>query len=160
MISSFVAGSASSAASHIAVGTITGLSQGESFKDAFMGSFNGIWSSMLIGGAFSAASTSSVLLIDGINPITGDPLVQVTAEDLCLTDQVTRIKNGEKYSFTHDSKPYHNKDNYLPKNVKYTEYIVPPSSGKGAGIQRIIVGDNGKWYYSPDYHNSFIRFKP
>ena len=161
MLSSFVTGSAASAASHIAGGTLSGLSLGKAINEAFVDSFDGLWSSVLIGGTISAASTVSILLVEGINPITGEPLVQVTSDDLGLTDQVARIQDGVRYKYKHDGSVHYNRDNLLPSGVDYTEfYTVSPLSGKAPGPTRIVIGNDGKWYYTPNHYNTYIRFKP
>ena len=92
------------------------------------------------------------------NQLTSDTII--TANDLGLQGEVERITQGKLYSYNHDGKPFYNKEGLLPNNTTYTEYIVPPISGEGAGTQRIYVGLNGSWYYSPDHHYTAILFKP
>ena len=76
-----------------------------------------------------------------------------------LQPTINRINNGVKYTFRHDGGVYWNKEQRLPLG-KYTEYIHPtPGLVKGAGPMRIIVGDNGTWWFTPDHHITFIRIK-
>lgn len=160
IVSSFLAGTVTGAASHIAGGTTAGLLWGDNLDTAFRNSFAGIGASVLMGGAFSAASTAAYNLADGINPLNGKPMVKMSASDLGLESEVDRILSGKKYTFTHDSTPYYNKDGILPSGPTYMEYVVPPTSGQRAGTARIIVSSNGEWYYTPDHHITFIPFKP
>ena len=66
VVSSFFVGALASGAGHIAGGTTAGLLWGNNLSDAFLNSFNGIGSSMLIGGAFSAASTAAYDIVNDI----------------------------------------------------------------------------------------------
>ena len=49
---------------------------------------------------------------------------------------------------------------YLPQGIQYKEYVVPNYGIRGPGPQRIVVGADGSWYYTPDHYDTFIRFKP
>ena len=99
IINSFVLGSVASGAGHIAGGTVAGLLDGESFDSAFHQSLEGLASSMIIGGAFSATSTAAYDLAKGINPLNGDQLngfeisrharARMTERDISMND----IKN-------------------------------------------------------------------
>lgn len=39
----------------------------------------------------------------------------------------------------------------------YREYVHPTPGVKGAGPQRVVVGQSGEIYYTPDHYKSFIR---
>ena len=164
ILSSFLIGGASSSAGGVAAGTTLGLLEGERLGVAFKRSLGSFWSSALIGGAVSASTTAAYGLIYGINPLDGSPITtkgnMVTADDLGIKNEVERIKSGRRYTFKHDGTKYYNKTSELPLGADYTEFIVPPSSGLGAGTNRIYRGSNNKWYYSPDHHHTFIEFKP
>lgn len=41
----------------------------------------------------------------------------------------------------------------------YTEYVMPTPGVTGPGPQRIITGQNGEVYYTPDHYDSFIKIK-
>lgn len=84
----------------------------------------------------------------------------VSASDLGLENEVDRINSGKTYTYRHDRGHYYNNPDYLPNGPSYTEFIVPPTSGKGAGTWRIIVGSDNQWYFTPDHHKTFIKFKP
>ena len=162
-VSSFIIGSATGSAGHIAGGTISGLVRGDSFKEAFLNSFNGLSISALTGGVFATVSTAAINLANGINPLNGDPLSSrwVTAKDLGIEGEVARIRNGIKYGqFRHDGTTFSNYEGYLPEGVSYTEYVSPITSGSGPGAARIVVGGDNTWYYTPDHYKTFFRFKP
>lgn len=166
IINSFVTGAVTGGAGHIAGGTAAGMLYGESPVNAFLNSFEGLGTSMLLGGAFSAASTVGYDVVNNINPLNGELLSissnnMVSSSELGLDSEVFRIKNGIKYSqYRHDGTPFSNYEGYLPSGVNYTEYVVPPSSGYGPGPSRIVVGNNNTWYYTPDHYHTFFQFKP
>ncbi|HBG42117.1 MAG TPA: endonuclease [Porphyromonadaceae bacterium] len=64
----------SSGAGHIAGGTTAGLLSGQDLGTAFNNSFNGLGTSMAVGGAIGVASTIGVSYANGINPLTGKSL--------------------------------------------------------------------------------------
>ena len=151
----------------MAGGTVGGLLQGKSFEEAIQDSFKGIGTSMALGGAIGVASTITVSYANGINPWTGKAIV--TAKDLGLESDVSRIKEGIKYPSRNDGTTFQNREGLLPDhslfekifNTKYyKEYVVPTSGLQGPGPQRIVSGKFGDWYYTPDHYKSFIKFKP
>ena len=153
-------------AGHVAGGTTANLFMGQSLDDAFTNSFGGIGSSLAIGGAIGIASTIGVSYASGINPWNGNPLngLTLTAKDLHIESEVQRIKDGIEYvQFPHDGSTFQNnplKDGYLPQGIYYKEYIVPTPGIQGPGPQRIVIGSDGFWYYTPDHYKTYIRFKP
>ena len=148
---SFIYGALSGGAGHVAGGTTAGLLWGDSFKDAFVNSFDGLGSSMLMGGAFAATATFAY-----------EVSVEFGPDYFGITDEVNRIQNGVKYDkYWHDGTLYQNGKGQLPtRNVTYTEYVVPPKTGPGPGAMRIVVGSDNNWYYTPDHYNTFYHFIP
>lgn len=153
-------------AGHIAGGTTANWLIGQSFGDAFSNSFRGIGKSMAIGSALGVVSAIGISYASGINPWNGNPLngITVTAEDLQIENEVQRIKDGVTYSqYRHDGTEFYNdpaRQGYLPQGIQYKEYVVPTYGIRGPGPQRIVVGADGSWYYTPDHYDTFIRFKP
>jgi len=41
----------------------------------------------------------------------------------------------------------------------YHEYMFPTPGVSGPGHQRIVTGNNGEIYYSPDHYHSFMRIR-
>lgn len=72
-----------------------------------------------------------------------------------------RIKAGEKYPHKNDGSTFRNRENLLPKKQDgyYKEYVHPTKGVEGPGLQRIITGKKGEFYYSPDHYKTFIKFK-
>ena len=71
-----------------------------------------------------------------------------------------RINVGQKLSqFKQDGSIFENRLNNLPQkpNGYYSEYVVPTGTETGPGAQRIVVGQNGERYYTPDHYKSFIN---
>jgi len=162
ILSSAIAGAATGAAGHIAGGTIAGVFWGDSFDSAFWNSLDGIGSSVLLGAAFSAASTTAYCMAEGVNPLNGKQLsAPPSANSLGLESEVQRIKDGINYQqYRHDGTTYSNREGLLPSGVTYKEFVVPPVSGNGPGVNRIVVGSDNNWYYTPDHYKTFIKFKP
>lgn len=102
LLTSWLAGAATGAAGHVTGGTVAGLLSGESFDSAFGNSFGGIESSILIGGAFSAASTTAYDLSKGINPfarnndLSDHARVRIKERGISLNDLEDAIKNPMK----------------------------------------------------------------
>jgi hypothetical protein len=69
-----------------------------------------------------------------------------------------RIASGGKFPHKNDGSVFLNKEGILPKqaNGYYREYVVPTPGAKGPGPQRIITGNNGERYYTPDHYKTFI----
>ena len=153
-----------SATGHVVGGTMAGMVFGGlSFQHAFRRSFDGLWSSVAWGVGIGVTTTTAITLLNGINPLTGESL-KVTAKQLNLQDTVDRIKNGGYDPHGNDGTIFENREHRLPDQEYgyYTEYVhrVPGASLENAGIQRIVVGRGGEWYYSPDHYSTFIRFLP
>lgn len=69
-----------------------------------------------------------------------------------------RIAAGQKFPSKNDGTIFQNKENLLPSQPKgyYTEYVVPTEGVQGPGPQRLIVGQGGEKFYTPDHYETFI----
>lgn len=69
-----------------------------------------------------------------------------------------RMKAGEKFPHRNDGSVFQNREGLLPKQADgyYREFVHPTPGVNGPGAQRIIQGQNGELYYSPDHYGSFI----
>ena len=97
VVSSFIIGGAASGAGHIAGGTTAGMMYGQSFSDAFGNSFKGLGTSMLVGGAFSAASTAAYDLASGISPLDGKSKYKIDIDENIVSstlDEYLAIKEA------------------------------------------------------------------
>jgi guanyl-specific ribonuclease Sa len=72
---------------------------------------------------------------------------------------IERIQDGLSNPHRNDGTVFENREHRLPSQPSgyYTEYVHPTPGLKRPGPQRIVVGQNGEWYYSPDHYRTFIR---
>jgi filamentous hemagglutinin len=68
-----------------------------------------------------------------------------------------RIRSGGANPHHNDGTVFQNKEGLLPKKQQgyYREYVHPTPGVSGAGPQRIVTGQNGELYYTPDHYKSF-----
>jgi filamentous hemagglutinin len=71
-----------------------------------------------------------------------------------------RIDAGVKYPHKNDGTFFQNREGLLPPQGAqyYREYVVPTPGSSGVGPQRIIIGNGGELYYTPDHYKTFIPF--
>ncbi len=76
-----------------------------------------------------------------------------------LRPTVERIQRGEKNAHRNDGTVYHNNNRQLPhqRSGYYHEYVVPTPGVHGPGPQRLIAGQRGEMYYTPDHYDTFIQ---
>lgn len=70
-----------------------------------------------------------------------------------------RIARGERLHFPHDGTTFHNRERQLPRQPAgyYKEYVHPTPGLGGPGPQRIVTGERGEIYYTPDHYRTFER---
>ncbi|NJO34682.1 MAG: guanyl-specific ribonuclease Sa [Rhodospirillales bacterium] len=71
---------------------------------------------------------------------------------------IDRIKAGEKFPHRNDGSVFQDREGLLPKQSQgyYREYVHPTPGVNGPGAQRVIQGQNGELYYSPDHYRTFV----
>ena len=115
----------------------------------------------VVKGGIGANSTSgSVPMINGvtvINRATGN-VYQGTVD---LQPTLDRIAAGVKYPSRNDGTTFSNNEGLLPQQPAgyYTEHVVPTPEVNGVGPQRLVTGQNGEVYYTPDHYKTFIPVK-
>jgi guanyl-specific ribonuclease Sa len=79
------------------------------------------------------------------------------AGNVDLSATMARIRAGRHYPHRNDGAVFQNRERRLPSQAEgfYHEYVNPTSSGNGPGAQRIIVGQGGELYYTPDHYDHF-----
>ena len=79
--------------------------------------------------------------------------------DVDLTDTLARIEAGRRLRFSNDGSTFQNRERRLPKKGTgyYKEYVHPTPGLAGPGPQRIVVGQSGEAYYTPDHYETFQR---
>lgn len=153
--------STTNAISGFAIGTGFSLANGKSFDEALASGGQGALMGFGIGAVNGVVSGVQYSHKYNVNPWTGKTKIDVTADDLGLNSTMNRISKGESYPHKNDGTTFHNNKNILPvhEDGYYNEYVHPTPGLNHAGLQRIIIGNGGEYYYSPDHYSFFIRFK-
>jgi guanyl-specific ribonuclease Sa len=75
-----------------------------------------------------------------------------------LQSTLTRIDKGVKFPHRNDGSIFQNKEGLLPKKPPgyYREYVHPTPGINGPGAQRVVVGQGGEIYYTPDHYGTFV----
>lgn len=71
---------------------------------------------------------------------------------------IKNIEKGGPFPFpNHDGTTFLNREGILPSKPSgyYKEYTVPTLGTQGRGPQRIVSGQNGVMYYTPDHYETF-----
>jgi ribonuclease T1 len=68
-----------------------------------------------------------------------------------------RIQRGERLNFPHDGSTFQNRERRLPRQAAgyYKEHVHPTPGLRGPGPQRIVTGERGEIYYTPDHYRTF-----
>lgn len=72
-----------------------------------------------------------------------------------------RIAAGANGLSRNDGSVFRNGQSLLPSKPPgyYTEYVVPTPRINGSGPQRIVTGQNGEMFYTPDHYLTFVPVK-
>lgn len=87
------------------------------------------------------------------------PLVAGTASR--VETALQNITKGVQ-QYSRDGITFANREGFLPAQPLgyYKEYTVPPTAGVATrGAERLVVGQAGEVYYTPDHYTSFVRIK-
>lgn len=78
--------------------------------------------------------------------------------DVDLGPTLARIRAGVPFPHKNDGSVFTNKEGLLPKKPfgYYREYVHPTPGVSGPGPQRVIIGNGGEIYYTPDHYKTFI----
>lgn len=81
--------------------------------------------------------------------------------DVDLGPVLTRIAAGERDAHRNDGTVFANREGRLPKQPRgyYTEWVVRTAGLRGVGPQRLITGQQGEVFYTPDHYETFIRVR-
>jgi len=79
--------------------------------------------------------------------------------DVDVTATLARIKAGKLLRYGNDGSTFQNRERRLPRKPAgyYKEYVHPTPGLPGPGPQRIVMGENGEAYYTPDHYESFRK---
>ena len=81
--------------------------------------------------------------------------------DVDLAPVLDRIERGESDPHDNDGSVFGNYEGLLPKKPQgyYHEYVVRTPGLRSVGPQRLILGENGEAYYTPDHYESFTQVR-
>ncbi|MFM7248713.1 MAG: ribonuclease domain-containing protein [Planctomycetaceae bacterium] len=76
-----------------------------------------------------------------------------------LAPTLERIAAGKRLRFPNDGATFQNRERRLPGRPAgyYREWVVPTSGESGPGPQRLVTGEDGEVWYTPDHYRSFRR---
>jgi ribonuclease T1 len=79
--------------------------------------------------------------------------------DIELKPTLERIAANRKLRFSHDGSDFENRERGLPRKPSgyYREWVVPTPGERGPGPQRLVVGEDGDVWYTPDHYRNFRR---
>ncbi len=79
--------------------------------------------------------------------------------DVDVTATLARIEAGKLLRYNNDGSTFQNRERRLPRKPAgyYKEYVHPTPGLSGPGPQRIVVGEQGETYYTPDHYETFRR---
>lgn len=108
-----------------------------------------------------AAKSTSTRFINGVK-VTDRATGNVLEGTVDLKPTLDRIASGQKFPHRNDGSIFRNDQGLLPKQVQgyYREFVHPTPGVSGSGPQRIITGQGGELYYTPDHYKTFVPFKP
>lgn len=107
-----------------------------------------------------AANKGPTRFIDGVTvtprgrqPMTGTVDLKPTLD---------RISSGGSFPHRNDGSIFGNNEGLLPAQPHgyYREYVHPTPSVNGPGPQRVITGQGGEMFYTPDHYQTFIPINP
>lgn len=81
--------------------------------------------------------------------------------DIDLAPTLDRIARGESDPHSNDGTVFQNREGLLPKQASgyYHEYVVRTPGLDAVGPQRLIIGESGEMYYTPDHYATFTRIR-
>ena len=79
-----------------------------------------------------------------------------------LKPTLDRISGGKSFPHKNDGSVFGNKEGLLPSQPTgyYREFVHPTSGVNGPGPQRIVTGQGGEIFYTPNHYGTFIRVNP
>jgi len=78
-----------------------------------------------------------------------------------LKPTLDRIMSGGSFPHRNDGSIFKNTKSLLPKQNSgyYTEFVHPTPGASGPGPMRIVTGQNGEAWFTPDHYETFIPIK-
>lgn len=81
--------------------------------------------------------------------------------DIDLGPVFARLAAGQRDVHRNDGTVFANREGRLPKAPRghYTEWVVRTEGVRSVGPQRLITGQKGEAFYTPDHYETFIRVR-
>jgi ribonuclease T1 len=85
------------------------------------------------------------------------PVISIDQLPAEAQDTIKNIEKGGPFPFPRDGITFSNREGLLPSKPMgyYKEYTVVTPELSNRGPQRIIAGENGEMYYTPDHYRTF-----
>jgi len=109
-------------------------------------------------GSFIGAGSALIRTCKGVRP-TNAPTGRPSSPNIGdLQPTLDRIGRGEKFPHRNDGNVFRNREGRLPSQSEgyYIEYVHPTPGVAGQGSQRIVIGQGGEIYFTPDHYGTFI----
>ncbi|MBD8869193.1 ribonuclease [Nocardioides sp. MJB4] len=93
------------------------------------------------------------------DPVSGLPLVSVTALPAEASRTLSLIDAGGPFPYDRDGLVFFNREGILPPRDSgyYREYTVPTPGASDRGARRIVAGRSTEFYWTADHYASFVR---
>lgn len=107
------------------------------------------------------AATAESALVKGVT-VTDKKAGTVLQGTVDLKPTLDRISAGKSFPHRNDGSVFGNKEGLLPSQPAgyYREYVHPTPGVSGPGPQRVVTGQGGEIFYTPNHYGSFIQVKP
>ena len=101
----------------------------------------------------STAASAPAVDGSGLEAVAASSLPQEARETLDL------IARGGPYPYSRDGAVFSNFERLLPRKPSgyYKEFTVRTPGESDRGARRIVVGETGEKYYTPDHYESFLQ---
>ena len=93
------------------------------------------------------------------DPDSGLPWIEEADLPAEARDTLRLIDAGGPYPYDQDDATFENREGLLPDEPEghYREYTVATPGADDRGPRRIVTGDEGEYYWTPDHYASFER---
>jgi ribonuclease T1 len=118
-------------------------------------------------GAVAQGPAGGPALPQGAGPVVRDVTVRdrdgriAWRGEVDLAPVLARIARGERDPHRDDGTTFGNREGRLPQRSPgfYREYVVRTPGLRSVGPQRLVVGEDGAAWYTPDHYGSFVQVR-
>jgi ribonuclease T1 len=96
------------------------------------------------------------------DPDSGLPLVSLADLPPEAAETIGLVAAGGSFPYPQDGAVFENREGLLPEADRghYHEYTVETPGSADRGARRIVVGNEGEWYWTDDHYATFRRIAP